>query len=155
MAVSTTDGLLPEDFEIIWEDELTAKTAGEWYYFNVDLRAYQGQDIYVSIVHFNCTNQFSINIDDIKLYRSYNTDVAEVEMNMFSIYPNPTTEKLMIESQVVVNQYDIYDITGAMIMSKPINEKSFEIDVSELPVGTYLIKMSANDIVQTKHFIKE
>lgn len=155
VAVSTTDGLLPEDFEIIWEDELTAKTAGEWYYFNVDLRAYQGQDIYVSIVHFNCTNQFSINIDDIKLYRSYNTDVAEVEMNMFSIYPNPTTEKLMIESQVVVNQYDIYDITGAMVMSKPINEKSFEIDVSELPVGTYLIKMSANDIVQTKHFIKE
>ncbi len=155
VAVSTTDGLLPEDFEIIWEDELTAKTAGEWYYFSVDLRAYQGQDIYVSIVHFNCTNQFSINIDDIKLYRSYNTDVAEVEMNMFSIYPNPTTEKLMIESQVVVNQYDIYDITGAMVMSKPINEKSFEIDVSELPVGTYLIKMSANDIVQTKHFIKE
>lgn len=155
VAVSTTDGLLPEDFEIIWEDELTAKTAGEWYYFNVDLRAYQGQDIYVSIVHFNCTNQFSINIDDIKLYRSYNTDVAEVEMNMFSIYPNPTTEKLMIESQVVVNQYDIYDITGAMVMSKPVNEKSFEIDVSELPVGTYLIKMSANDIVQTKHFIKE
>lgn len=155
VAVSTTDGLLPEDFEIIWEDELTAKTAGEWYYFNVDLRAYQGQDIYVSIVHFNCTNQFSINIDDIKLYRSYNTDVAEVEMNMFSIYPNPTTEKLIIESQVVVNQYDIYDITGAMVMSKPVNEKSFEIDVSELPVGTYLIKMSANDIVQTKHFIKE
>ena len=155
VAVSTTDCVSPEDFEIIWEDELTAKTAGEWYFFNVDLRAYQGQDIYVSIVHFNCTNQFSINIDDIKLYRSYNTDVAEIEMNMFCVYPNPTTEKLMVESQVVVNQYDIYNIAGAMIMSKPVDEKSFEINVSELPAGTYLIKMRANGLVQTKRFVKE
>lgn len=155
VAVSTTDGLLPEDFEIIWEEELTAKITGEWYYFNVDLRAYQGQDIYVSIVHFNCTNQFSINVDDIKLYRSYNTDVNEIEMSMFSVYPNPTTDKLMVESQVVVNQFDIYNITGAMIMSKPVDEKSFEINVSELPAGTYLIKMRANGLVRTKRFVKE
>lgn len=154
VAVSTTDGAVAEDFEIVWEADLAAKTAGAWYNFNVDLRAYQGQDIYVAIIHFNCTNQFSINVDDIMLYRVYD-DVNEVEMNMFSVYPNPAVEKLMVESQVIVNQYDIYNIAGAMIMSEPVDKKSFEINVSELPAGTYLIKMSANGFVQTKRFVKE
>ena len=77
MAVSTTDGAVAEDFEIVWEADLAAKTAGAWYNFNVDLRAYQGQDIYVAIIHFNCTNQFSINVDDIMLYRVYD-DVNEL-----------------------------------------------------------------------------
>lgn len=154
VAVSTTVGDDANEFTIVWDVDMTAKEVGNWYLYNVDLRAYQGQDIYVAIVHYNCTNQFMVNVDDIMLYRVYN-DVNEVEMNMFTVYPNPTTEKLMIESQVVVNQYDIYNVAGAMILSKPVDEKSFEINVSELPAGTYLIKMSANGLVQTKRFVKE
>ena len=154
VAVSTTTGDDPDEFTIIWETVLTAKAAGNWYTFNIDLRDYQGQDIYVAILHFNCTNQFMVNIDDIMLYRVYD-NVNEIEMNMLTVYPNPTTERLMIESQVVVNQYDIYNIAGAMIMSEPVDKKSFEINVSELPAGTYLIKMSANGLVQTKRFVKE
>ena len=154
VAVSTTVGDDANAFTIVWDADMTAKEVGNWYQFNVDLRDYQGQDIYVAIVHYNCTNQFMVNVDDIMLYRVYN-DVNEVEMNMFAVYPNPTTEKLMVESEVVVNQYDIYNVAGAMILSKPVDEKSFEINVSELPAGTYLIKMSADGLVQTKRFVKE
>ena len=154
VAVSTTSNTDADEFTIIWDTDLTAKVAGEWHSFNVDLRDYQGQDIYIAIVHFNCTDQFMINIDDIMLYREYN-DVDEIEMSLFTVYPNPTSEKLIIEGQVVVNQYDIYNVAGDMIMSKPVDEKSFEVNVSELPAGTYLIKMSANGLVQTKRFVKE
>ena len=61
----------------------------------------------------------------------------------------------MIESEVVVNQYEIYSITGAMILSEPVDEKSFEINVSELPAGAYLIKMVSEGMVQTKRFVKK
>ena len=157
VAVSTTEGAVAEDFEIVWESDLTAKTAGEWYEYNIDLRAYQGQDIYVSIVHFNCTNQFSINIDDIMLYRVYDPtlSVEENSISMVTVYPNPASEKLMVESEVVVNQYDIYTITGAMILSKPVDEKSFEINVSELPAGTYFVTLTSEGMVQTKRFVKK
>ena len=133
---------------------MTAKEVGNWYQYNVDLRDYQGQDIYVAIVHYNCTNQFMVNVDDIMLYRTYN-DVENVEMSLLTVYPNPASEKLMVESQFVVNQYDIYNVNGAMILSKTVNGKSFEINVSELPAGTYLIKMTADGMVQTKRFVKE
>ena len=38
--------------------------AGTWYQYTVDLSAYSGQG-YVAIRHFDCTNQFILNVDDI------------------------------------------------------------------------------------------
>lgn len=157
VAVSTTDGLTADDFEIIWEADLTAKTAGEWYFFNIDLRAYQGQDIYVAIVHYNCTNQFSINVDDITLYREYQAGlgVDENSISLSIVYPNPAVNTLMVESEITINNYEIYNVAGAMICSNPVDDKTFEINVSELPAGTYLIKMKSEGLVQTKRFVKK
>ena len=153
VAVSTTGNTNADDFTIVWEADMTAKTAGNWHLYNVDLRDYQGQEIYVAIVHFNCTNQFMLNIDDVTLYRTYN-GLAESAVSSFDVYPNPASEKIMVESEFSVNRYDIYNVTGAMILSKPIDEKSFEINVSELPAGTYFIKIASEGIVQTKIFVK-
>ena len=156
VAVSTTTGASAEDFEIVWEADLTSKIVGDWYDYNIDLRDYQGQDIYVAIVHFNCTNQFSINIDDIMLHRVFDPtfDVAENSASMVTVYPNPASEKVMVESNVTVNQYEIYNVAGEVIISMPVNEKSFEINVNELPAGTYLIKMVSDGMVQTRRFVR-
>ena len=58
-------------------DVLTAEAApgtargtraqGSWYQYTVDLSSYAGQDIYVAIRHFNCTDMFILNVDDISL----------------------------------------------------------------------------------------
>lgn len=154
VAVSTTEGDIAEAFTIVWDVDMTVKEAGSWHTFNVDLRDYQGQDIYVAIVHYNCTNQFMVNVDNIMLYRTFN-GVDENAVNSFVVYPNPASEKLIVASEVVVNQYEIYNIAGAMILSQPVGEKSFDINVSELPSGTYLIKMVSEGMVQTRRFVKK
>lgn len=71
VAVSTTE---PDasDFTTIQEWTLTAKdsgnkTQGRWHQYTVDLKDYSGQDIWVAIRHFNCTDQFFLDIDDITL----------------------------------------------------------------------------------------
>ena len=40
---------------------------GTWYQYTVDLSAYAGQDIWVALRHFNCTDMFILNVDDITL----------------------------------------------------------------------------------------
>jgi hypothetical protein len=40
---------------------------GAWYQYTVDLSSYAGQDIWVAIRHFNCNDQFILNVDDITL----------------------------------------------------------------------------------------
>ena len=40
---------------------------GTWYQYTVDLSDYAGQDIWVAIRHFACTDMFILNVDDIVL----------------------------------------------------------------------------------------
>ena len=86
VAVSTTGNENAADFTTIQEWTMTAKGAGvssigrngntrdqgNWYEFNVDLSAYEGQNIYVAIRHFNCTDMFRLNVDDVTLTISEN-----------------------------------------------------------------------------------
>ena len=153
LAVSTTVGDDADAFTIVWDVDMTAKEAGNWYQFAVDLREYQGQDIYVAIVHYNCTNQFMVNVDDIMLYRQFN-GVEENAFTAVSIYPNPASEKVVVESAVAVRQYEIYNVTGAIICSQDVEGNTFEINISELPAGAYIIKMKSEGCVESRRFVK-
>ena len=79
VAVATGDAV--SDFVTIQEWTMTAKSEGamsagrggqtraqgSWHQYTVDLSAYAGQDIWVAIRHFNCTDMFILNVDDIEL----------------------------------------------------------------------------------------
>ena len=83
IAISTTGNSSPEDFTMIWEETLTAKDRsalrlqdnsrngskpqGAWYHKKLDLSEYAEQEIYIAFRHFNCTDQFYIDVDDISL----------------------------------------------------------------------------------------
>ena len=70
------------DWTVIQEWTMTAKSGGNgvrsigrddnhraqgnWYRYTVDLSAYAGQK-YIAIRHFNCTDQFYLDVDDIEL----------------------------------------------------------------------------------------
>lgn len=156
VAVSTTDGNDPDAFTIVWQTTLTAKEAGNWYNFNVDLRDYQGQDIYVAILHTNSTNQFMVNIDDIILFRQYNAtwSVGENTTVSCSVYPNPASDLIQVESAEPVESYELYSITGALVLRSDVGAKDFGIDVSALPTGTYLLKMRSEGLTQTRRIVK-
>ena len=80
VAVSTTNNTNASAFTTIQEWTMTAKgngvpapgrggdrTQGNWYQYTVDLSAYSGQPIYVAIRHFNCSDYFYLDVDDISL----------------------------------------------------------------------------------------
>ena len=154
VAVSTTGNTEASDFTMVWEGDMTAKAAGNWYYYSVDLRDYAGQDIYVAIVHFNCTNQFMLNVDDIMLYRTYNS-VTENTTSQVSVYPNPAIDMVNVKSEQNVDSYEVYNMTGAMVLRRNVSAKSFGLDLRELPAGTYLLKMNANGQVKMQRIVKE
>ena len=76
VAVSTTNNTNASAFTTIKEWTMTAKDdlnavprgereQGNWYYYTVDLSAYAGQTGYVAIRHFNCSDMFYLDVDDI------------------------------------------------------------------------------------------
>ena len=153
VAVSTTGNTSADDFTIVWETDMTAKTPGNWYHYGVDLRDYQGQDIYVAIVHFNCKGHFMLNVDDIKLVRVWD-QVSDLAGAMFTVYPNPAGDQVRVESPVGVDTYELYSVTGALLRCGEVNAKVFDIDLSALPAGTYLIKTRSEGLSQTRRVVK-
>ena len=74
VAVSTTNSTNASAFTTIQEWTLTAKSTqdgkgsreqGSWHEYTVDLSAYNGQMGYVAIRHFDCTNKWALDVDDI------------------------------------------------------------------------------------------
>ena len=81
VAVSTTSNTDASAFTTIQQWTMTAKgagaspatsrsgnrTMGTWYEYTVDLSDYAGQTGYVAIRHFDCTDMFYLDVDDITI----------------------------------------------------------------------------------------
>ena len=82
LAVSTTN-TNPSSFTMVQEWTMSAKSVndggkavlnsrsgraqGNWYEYTIDLSAYAGQTGYVAIRHFNCSDMFYLDVDDITI----------------------------------------------------------------------------------------
>ena len=94
VAVSTTGNTDAADFTTIQEWTLTAKgtgaktnntrsgnrTMGTWYQYTVDLSAYSGQG-YVALRHFDCTDWFYLDVDDITIEEGGGTEPQWITVN--------------------------------------------------------------------------
>ena len=82
--------------------------------------------------------------------------VEEKEIELFSIYPNPTNDVLNIKSNLKIKQIQILNLLGQNVLSLgEENLKSSTIDVSEFKSGIYIMKVKSDTKEQSVRFIKE
>lgn len=73
----------------------------------------------------------------------------------FSVSPNPVSDILTVTSSTLVRNYQLSDITGKLLLQKNlINASNFEIDISDLPLGTYFISLNSENTSKKIKFIK-
>lgn len=74
-------------------------------------------------------------------------DVTEVEEfsneNTFSVYPNPSNGKfrVILSKDISEGELFIYSITGQVVFETSIINREFDLDLSVLPKGIYLISV--------------
>lgn len=59
------------------------------------------------------------------------------------VYPNPTADAFFVSNRL--QRYDalqLYDMSGRLVKSESINNTLHRIDITELPYGIYLVKLS-------------
>jgi photosystem II stability/assembly factor-like uncharacterized protein len=69
-------------------------------------------------------------------------------------YPNPTTSTLTLTKDFEGDAI-IYSLLGKEILSEKIKFDSKKIDISSLPKGVYLLKLSAGNSIKTMKILKE
>lgn len=96
--------------------------------------------------------------DNIQINNLTVLATAEVgKRESIKIYPNPTTEKLNIETDGKINSITIFDAKGSLI--KNFQEGGISngkiLNVSDLVTGVYMIKVNTSTSEFTKKFIKK
>jgi len=114
VSISTTVNDDPLAFTLLHDWTLTAKDAGNrqgnWYEFTVDLSAYTGQEVYVAIRHFNCTDMFAICVDDIQIDGTIQQDGLVISPDI-----------LTFEEPFVSQTFTIYNQTDNAVTISSIN----------------------------------
>ena len=75
-------------------------------------------------------------------YGSTSPSIKNIDINAINIYPNPAQHTLYIQSSETIEQVNIYDISGRMLLTREfISLPNQGIDVSNLAKGIYLVKV--------------
>lgn len=152
VAVSTGSQTEPADFTMVQEWTLSPKgekAHGEWHEYSVDLSAYAGQEVYVAIRHFNCSDNFYINVDDVEFVSGIPTEVNESNDCKISVYPNPTHGRTTIEGKGL-QHITLFNGIGQELLSVEASGDQWVLDLSSYHAGYYIVKVESENGVKNQ-----
>ncbi len=76
--------------------------------------------------------------------------VAKFNSNLYTVYPNPVTEVLHIQSNEVIDSIRLLNMYGAVVLTSTEQE----IDLSQLPSGMYILEIISKGKVANEKIIK-
>jgi hypothetical protein len=103
-----------------------------------------------SIIYLDITN----SVGDVATYTASTLSNDDFNSTQFSIYPNPTTNLLHIESgETEIQNVSIFNLSGKQVLQADLQDKQF-IEVGHLNNGVYLLKMETENGSVVKKFVK-
>ena len=88
------------------------------------------------------------------LTETQNTVVNNLLSNSISVFPNPTSDKIIVNTDLNNCNYELVDIKGSIITSDNFNYCT-EIDLSKNLKGIYFLKLKSQNKIITKKIIIE
>lgn len=84
------------------------------------------------------------------------TNLVDYNFNFIKVYPNPTNSIVNIEAHdSQIEKIELYDLTGKLLITEITKSNKYIIDISNVGVGTYLLKIfTEKGVKSTKFLIK-
>jgi hypothetical protein len=84
------------------------------------------------------------------------TGIEQTALNKITIYPNPATDKLYLQSEEVVKKIRIMDISGKqLLLINPDISGDISVPVDNLSTGTYILQTETSTGIKVSKFIKK
>ena len=88
-------------------------------------------------------------IDDCTL------NTSEKDIMLVSVHPNPVENVFTIRSEVSLDKLEIHSVIGQLMYGRTLqNKKTETIDISNLPQGTYFVKVFAESYAHVFQVVK-
>jgi hypothetical protein len=128
----------------------------------LDISDFAGKVIYIAFRHYNVSDEVavpfssSVEFDDMSITAG-SSSISGYEKNITcSVFPNPANNQVTIDfGKQKMKEVAVIDIIGKEIKRIEINSSDYILDVSDLPKGVYLIKLTSDDGIIAKKIIKQ
>lgn len=81
--------------------------------------------------------------------------VSDISKAEFAYYPNPVKDFLNISGKSKVSKIEIFELSGKQILSKNADNQNVQLNLSSLPSGVYIIKVTSAKTTETFKIIKK
>ena len=86
----------------------------------------------------------------LKLAQS-NAGIDEIVQMNISIYPNPATTQITLQTTEIINQISIFNLSGQVVQTE--NKNIFSVE--NLPAGIYILQVQTERGISNMRFVKE
>ena len=133
-------------------------TQNDWVLEEINLNDYLGATIKI---RFKLISDGGVTEDGF-YYDDLSVKVIDVSLNTpdfiennFTLFPNPVSNSLQINSNLSNYKYEVFNIQGQLITKKDNSNNLSVIDCSNLASGMYLLKIEQDGKSKTFKFIRE
>ena len=109
---------------------------------------------YIAFRAFSDPDQFYLSLDNI-IIKKESLATQEVNKTKLTYYPNPVKDVLTIKNDHNIKNIEIFDLSGKTLIKKVYDSANIDVDISELPKGTYMVKISSENSKKTIKVIKD
>lgn len=111
-----------------------------------------GTTYYINVGQYDTVDQpegpFAITVSSVLASKSFNGA-------NFKAYPNPVQNVLNLSYDNTIDNVSVYNLLGQQVFAQSVNAKNAQIDLSGLNQGSYIVKLTSNNEVQTMKIIKQ
>lgn len=99
-------------------------------------------------------NHTSAFFDDFSFYYLATGFEQRLDDVLTEVYPNPAKDLITINNEIAT-EISLYTISGALILKREAAEKNYQLDVSGLPRGIYILKLQNDSRMRISKIILE
>jgi len=102
--------------------------------------------------------QITITAPNFFPYQYKSGPVTDIEKSLKSrirIYPNPASDFLFIDTDLVHGRLQLFDLQGRLHLEQELHSGSGRLDLSGYPEGAYLLKFLSDEGIAWFRFIKQ
>lgn len=118
------------------------KPTSSWTLISVDLSAYKGKTIQLSLVPV-VNGSSAILVDQLRVTMDGSTDVEAPTLNVqTSLYPNPASDYVTVKTRVG-SSIELFAADGALLSTTQAMGEETTIALAQLPAGRYLVRITS------------
>ena len=94
----------------------------------------------------------AMEIDYIRVYQEQPLSIDQNNPSEIQLYPNPASKRFFIDSTIEIDEVNIYDLHGRLVVQRRPMQKEISI-VEDLSKGVYLVEIKGLDFQSTRRLI--